>query len=142
MKVIKSAIAKVSDRVPIPTQCRYCQGEVTLVTQEAFYGKSYGRWPYLYLCGSCLARVGLHPNTDIPLGTLADDRLRQQRQVAKTAFLHLRQIGGLTPTQAYTRLANVMGIPKRECHFAWFELKDCAAALAIINHEIDKVSGL
>src|SRR5574337_856173 len=67
------AVARVkSGPLNAPGICRYCKGEVKLVNNAEFYkGREYG-WPLAYYCSSCGARVGCHPGTDIPLGSLAD----------------------------------------------------------------------
>ena len=72
----KDTAEKVKDPTPVPTECRYCNGPVELVENSEIYRRNYGKWPYAYLCRSCDAYVGLHPNTLIPLGSLANRELR------------------------------------------------------------------
>ncbi|MBI6550691.1 zinc-finger-containing protein, partial [Xenorhabdus lircayensis] len=68
------AIQRVNDPLTIPTKCRYCCGHVTIAHHTEVFRRilNNSRWPWLYVCNSCDARVGMHPGTDIPLGTLAD----------------------------------------------------------------------
>ena len=73
------ALARVRDRVTPPAECPKCRSTVDLVNHAEIYGKEYG-WPLLYLCCGCGARVGTHPGTDIPLGTLADERTIKARR--------------------------------------------------------------
>ncbi|MDE9443926.1 DUF3268 family zinc-finger domain-containing protein, partial [Xenorhabdus bovienii] len=53
------AIQRVNDPLPIPTQCRHCCGHVTIAHHTEVFGEVRGRWPWLYVCWSCDARVGM-----------------------------------------------------------------------------------
>ena len=85
----RSALKRVRDRLVPPTCCHFCKGEVQLVSNGHIYGREYGEWPYAYMCVGCGAYVGVHPHTDLPLGTLADSFTREARKVAKTPFMTL-----------------------------------------------------
>lgn len=102
-----------------------------IVNNKEIYGKSYGKWPWVYQCNSCSAFVGMHPYTDVPLGTLADSKTRKARVKAKREFEKLYKLGYMTRNEAYKRLAQGMGIEKGLCHFGWFEPKQCEHAEAI-----------
>jgi hypothetical protein len=119
------AVAKVKgDVLPVPENCRFCTDKVELVNNATFYGgREYG-WPLAYCCTGCGARVGTHPNTDIPLGTLADKATIKARIEAHSAFDPLWQ--GKTSwhrSQAYQALAKAMG--KRFAHISWMDEKEC-----------------
>lgn len=130
--ISRRALKRVTNPLPAPTTCRYCDGDVRLVSNSEIYrGRSYGEWPYAYLCDHCRAYVGLHPQTDVPLGTLADDALRKARNTSKSEFHELKEKRGYSRNEAYAWLAKEMGIPVDNCHFGWFELQDCALALHI-----------
>lgn len=119
----KVATDRVKHPLPAPTSCRLCSGEVTLVNNAVFYGKEYG-WPLAYRCTECGARVGCHPDTDIPLGTLADEQTSKARREAHNAFDPLWQ--GKTPwhrQEAYRALARVMGV--QVAHISHFDAKEC-----------------
>ena len=125
------AVSRVKDPLPKPETCPCCGGQVELVPNEQIYGRPYGDWPYAYACVDCDAYVGVHPETLIPLGTLADSTLRNQRRLAKAAFEPIwRQKGShrMPRSQAYIWLALRMGIPTSECHFAWFDAERCMIA--------------
>lgn len=127
--VSRRALRRVKDFKPAPTECPYCKlGEVALVSNSEIYGREYGDWPYAYLCHCCHAYVGVHPGTDIPLGTLADKPLREARKVAKAKFISLQRAKGWGRTRAYQWLADAMGLPKSETHFGWFNEESCAKA--------------
>jgi hypothetical protein len=70
----------------------------------------------------------MHPQTEIPLGTLADEATREARKHCKEPFEALYQTGKMTRDQAYQALADKLGIPKEECHFAWFDAQRCEQA--------------
>lgn len=93
---LPEAVARVKgDAASVPDTCRYCKGDVKLVNNAEFYkGREYA-WPLAYCCSSCGARVGCHPGTDIPLGSLADGPTMQARREAHDAFDRLWR--GKTP---------------------------------------------
>lgn len=95
------------------------------------YGRPYGDWHYAYLCvnTSCAAYVGLHPFTNLPLGTLATAPMRKARSLAKDYFNPLWKNGGMTRTDAYAWLAASLGLTRDECHFGLFNVDQCNAAI-------------
>ncbi|AKF46331.1 zinc-finger-containing protein [Pseudomonas fragariae (ex Marin et al. 2024)] len=131
--VSRRALKRVKNPIPAPADCRYCGDDVCLVRNSEIYnGRSYGDWPFAYLCQGCRAYVGLHPDTDIPLGTLADDALRAARNHSKSKFHDYVKTVGLGRTAAYKWLADQMGINVGVCHFGWFEADACAKVVKII----------
>lgn len=109
--------------------CRHCGGEVRLVENKILYGRNYGKWPYLYLCRNCSARVGVHPDTDKALGSLADSTTTKARKVHKEAFIQVtRQIFKGDRHAAYAWLAEALAIPAAWCHWGLFEVDRCEAA--------------
>lgn len=131
--VSRRALRRVKNPLPAPTQCPNCQWDVVLTTNADIYGREYGEWPYAYLCtnGMCDSYVGLHPDTDIPLGTLADSDLRESRKAAKAAFFARMRHQGMDRSAMYSWLATQMGIPVDECHFGWFDHAKCELAQRI-----------
>jgi hypothetical protein len=128
--VSRRALGRIDDALPIPTECRYCAGPVALVDNSEIYrGRSYGGWPFAYWCKDCDAMVGLHPDTDLPLGTLADKALRTARQQCKAPFERIWRVLRLKSRKgAYAWLAEQLGIPVAECHFGLFEVEQCERA--------------
>src|SRR5574338_742435 len=125
------AVARVkSGPLNAPGICRYCKGEVKLVNNAEFYkGREYG-WPLAYYCSSCGARVGCHPGTDIPLGSLADAPTMKARREAHEAFDRLWQ--GKAPwhrAQAYKALARAMH--RRHAHISWMDEKECKRVVSL-----------
>jgi hypothetical protein len=134
--VSRRALRRVKDPVAPPTECRYCQSDVALVSNSAVYGREYGDWPFVYLCTGCSAYVGLHPDTDIPLGTLADSELRTARKRAKGTFIGLSKRLRLSRDEAYAWLAEAMNIPASQCHFGFFDIEQCGLAYTACQQRI------
>lgn len=129
----KSAAARVKDRLPAPTNCRYCGSPVSMCNNLELYGRPYGDWPFGYFCGFCEAYVGCHPQTDIPLGTMATGVLRKDRSAAHQAFDPLWRSKKMSRTEAYQKLADELGIPKSQCHISWFEAEECHKVIEIAS---------
>lgn len=127
------ALLRVKDPLPKPTECPYCAGVVELIENSRKYGRSYGAWPYMYACSECDAYVGLHPQTDIPLGTLADQPLREARKESKRVFFNWIAKEGIPRGKAYSRLAKMMGIETKHCHFGHFDEAACAKAIRVLG---------
>lgn len=126
----RKATARVLNPVPAPRVHEDCGGSVEIVHHSTTYGREFSEWPWLYRCSTCDARVGMHPFTAIPLGTLASEELRQIRKACKQPFEMLWQSGRMTRTDAYTRLAAHLGVEVEACHFGWFDSEQCKAAKA------------
>ena len=128
--VSRRALRRVKNPLPAPTKCPNCVSEVVLTTNADIYGREYGDWPYAYLCTNdlCDSYVGLHPDTDIPLGTLADSNQREARKAAKAAFFQRMRHEGMDRSAMYAWLADQMSIPVGECHFGWFDIAQCQLA--------------
>lgn len=119
--ISRGALKRVKDRLDPPTRCHLCSNPVRLALNREIYGQDYGAWPFVYLCRGCGAYVGLHPETDLPLGTLADRPTREARKYAKNLFMPIvNKRFKRNRDAAYGWLAREMGIDKRLCHFALF----------------------
>ena len=131
----KSAMAKVTNKLPPPTECHYCHGTVRLVHNKEIYGRTFGDWPWAYKCGDCDAHVGIHQFTNIPLGTLANPQLRAARKMTKEVFNPLWQgrRRAMSRTQAYAWLAEQLCIPVGDCHIGWFDVTTCQRAMRAIH---------
>lgn len=127
--VSRRALARVRDRIEPPTACHCCGGPVKLTNNRDIYnGQSFGDWPYVYRCAQCQAYVGLHPDTDLPLGIMADRQTIQARKEAKTVFQRVVLVRHSRDRNAgYAWLARALEIPTSVCHFGMF---DHARALA------------
>lgn len=124
-------VARIKDALPAPTTCRFCNGTVELVNKSIFYGgRQYG-WPLAYACSSCGARVGCHPGTNIPLGTLADKATMAARKAAHEAFDPLwRDKGPGARSRAYKALGAALGT--RAAHISWMDAHECLKVCQLI----------
>ena len=131
------AIQRVAHPLPIPAECRHCGGAVEIAHNSEVYSAAFGDWPWLYLCRGCGAYVGMHPYTNLPLGTLANRAQREARKEVKQLFnalwLDAPDRRGAR-TQAYTWLASRMGLPEAQCHFGQFDEQHCDAAMEILEN--------
>ncbi len=128
------AAKRVKNKLPRPKVCNVCHApNVAIKSHKEVYGRDYNDWPWLYYCESCGAYCGMHPFTNIPVGTLADAETRSARTRCKPAFNKLWQSGKMSRNEAYAHLAKLMNIPVGECHFGWFSKAQCEAAYAALN---------
>lgn len=128
--VSRRALARVRDRIAPPTSCHCCGGPVKLTNNRDVYnGHSFGDWPYVYRCTQCQAYVGLHPDTDLPLGVMADRGTIKARKDAKGVFQALvQQRFAGKRNEAYAWLARALGISPSICHFAMFNEQQAGRA--------------
>lgn len=136
--VSRKALKRVKDRVAPPTDCHHCGSMVELVSNAEIYGREYGDWPYAYKCIGCDSYVGIHPNTDLPLGTLADKDTREARKACKKAFIDFQRASGMSRNQAYAWLAQRMAILKSECHWGMFSVAQAELAGAICKEQLEE----
>lgn len=132
----RRAMARVQNPLPIPRICPHCGSAVTLVDNSEIYGASYGDWPYAYRCQSmsCDSHVGLHPYTNLPLGTLAQPSTRAARTFAKQHFNPIWKQGDMTRSEAYEWLAKGMGLEREECHLGLFSEAQCATVIQLCKN--------
>lgn len=135
--VSRRALARVRDRIEPPSACHCCGGPVKLTNNRDVYnGHSFGDWPYVYRCTQCQAYVGLHPDTDLPLGVMADRATIKARKDAKGVFQALvRERFADRRNEAYAWLARALGISPSICHFAMFTEQQAERAGAVCQME-------
>jgi ribosomal protein L37AE/L43A len=111
--------------------CPYCNTPAKLVdTAEIYHGRSYG---WAWKCPKCPdAYVGCHRGTTTPLGRIADSRLRQAKMAVHRVFDPLWQDGGLTRSEAYVWLTQVMELDK-PAHIGEFDVDQCLQAIALCS---------
>lgn len=123
----RKATARVVNPLPAPERCA-CGRPVEIFHHLQVYGREFSDWPWMYRCEPCDASVGMHPFTNIPLGTLANKALRETRKACKQPFELLWQTGRMDRAAAYGGLARHLRIPVEECHFGWFDAETCQRA--------------
>lgn len=124
--------------------CNYCGHHSDYVDSSEVYRRSYGM---IYLCRPCNAWVGVHKNTDKPLGRLANASLREWKKKAHASFdpLWKRKLSkrqkelGLDYKKSYAResgykwLAEQMGIDGKDCHIGMFDIEQCKKVVQICS---------
>ena len=123
--------AKRLDKSHGPKECCCCGGKVELKSHKEIYGRTYNAWPWMYFCLDCEARVGVHPGTYIPLGSLANDEIRKARMAAHKAFDPMWKSKNMARREAYHWLADKLGISPGSCHISWMGTKDCEKIVAV-----------
>jgi hypothetical protein len=129
----RKQVSRVKNPLPAPGACPYCAGAVQIVSNSLIYGREVGEWPWAYRCEGCGASVGMHPFTNIPLGTLADARTRVARRRAKAEFTWMYERVGMTRSDAYVWLARQLARPVGETHIAWFDEATCQRVVEVIR---------
>lgn len=128
--------------MPAPTKCRYCNSPVEYTTHDKIYGgRTFSDWPYIYLCTNdkCRASIGVHPNTNHPLGTLADHQTKEARKTAHAAFDQLWKGKHMKRGDAYKWLADQLDIERWRCHIAWFEADLCARVTMLAKTKLQGI---
>lgn len=122
-----------------PTICRYCGSLVVYTSNAEIYGKEYGTGK-CYLCRNCRAFVGVHPGTDTPLGTLANEELREWRKEAHFWFDRIwkKPTRITTRYNAYGYLARKMGLPREETHIGMFEIEQCKKVIEFSKEKMQR----
>lgn len=117
--------------------CPYCGSKAVLTNlsdlfpNKGFINEGVWRTSRMYVCSrypKCDARVGCHPNTEKPLGFLANAKLRNARRKAHTAFDPIWKNKVMPRYNAYDWLSKRMGVHIDDCHFGNFDLDDCHRA--------------
>ncbi len=115
-------------------RCPFCNSRVSLIDSAKIFGCNYR---FIYLCDSysnCDARVGCHPGSIKPLGTLADKQLRRWRSLVHRKFDPLWQSGVFSSRQiAYKWLSKAMKLPLERTHVAMFDIRQCQKAIALVE---------
>lgn len=120
--------------------CPYCQHLATLVQGRVLYPNRpdlHGR--HFWRCEPCDAHVGCHQaghrqgDGTKPLGRLANADLRVAKRLAHAMFDPLWQSGRMKRRDAYSWLADALGIPTSETHIGMFDLQRCRAVVAAVS---------
>lgn len=111
--------------------CPYCNGVAEFTSSKDFYGNDYGS--NLYVCKPCDARVGTHKNSTTPLGTMANEELRQLRKRCHSAFDPKWKSRKMTRSGAYRWLQNEMDLSAKEAHIGMFDKAQCEQLLEILG---------
>jgi len=109
--------------------CPYCSVQTVYADSAEVYSRSFGM---IYLCRPCKAWVGVHKGTDMALGRLANEELREAKKEAHKYFdpLWIRKMRrGFSKNKArndaYKWLPKELGIEVNLCHIGMFDTDMC-----------------
>ncbi len=123
-----------------PMRCPYCGSAMTLRPASDVYGNTQ-KDNWLYVCNSyprCVAYVGTHPGTKMPLGVPADGHLRNLRIRAHKVFDQIWQNGVMSRDQAYRWMADLFSLPLGDAHIASFSEYRCTALIGKCEEVLDR----
>lgn len=120
--------------------CPYCGVQSSPTTGAEIYPRHRKlAKKRFFICRPCKAWVGCHDDGR-PLGTPAAAELRIARKRAHDLFDRLWQGRFMTRNQAYSWLAETLGVDKHDAHIGQATLEQCRlitqAAAAQLNHLI------
>jgi len=99
--------------------CPYCDGIPQLKSSLEVYKKDFGN---IWMCPKCRAYVGCHKDTDRAKGFLANEEYRKARREAHSLFDRVWKNREMTRSEAYERMAAILGIQKEDAHIAQLNL--------------------
>ncbi len=114
-----------NSKVMKPIICPYCHAVANLEDSSKVYGKSYGP---LYICSNfpkCNSFVGVHKNSNKPLGSLANEELRFWRKKAHSTLDPFWQNKTIKRSEAYELVQTALGLPKEKAHIAMLDVDQC-----------------
>lgn len=124
-------------------KCPYCGAEVVLRDATYIYHNSKSsQWGKMWVCSNfpkCNAYVGCHKGTTIPLGRLANERLRTLKTEAHRQFDPIWKSGLMSRKEAYRWLADMLHIPTDECHIGMFDIKMCQRVIHLCKKQDNQV---
>lgn len=135
---VKCVVKRVWIELNKPTKCRYCGNKVVYTSNAEIYGREYGNG-MVYLCRNCGAYVGTHPNSDRPLGTLANAELREYRKQAHFWFDQIWKTPNkiMSRWKAYDWLSKQLGLPKEKTHIGMFEKNECIKVIKLAKERLN-----
>lgn len=127
-------------------KCPYCGAEVVLREAKYVYHTNKSEdWGKVWVCSNypkCNAYVGCHKGTTLPLGRLANTRLRTLKSEAHKQFDPIWKCGLMSRREAYKWLASMLRIDINDCHIGMFDVKMCQKVIHLCkkqnNHLINE----
>lgn len=120
-------------------KCPYCGAQASLRPASVVRPHS-APGEEVYVCArypACDAYVSAHRESRLPMGTLADRSLRQQRRQAHIALNQLWERGLMTRKEAYRWLQVQLGLPEAEAHIARFSGFRCQQVISLCRRFTD-----
>lgn len=123
--------------------CPYCGAKVLLKEANYVYHSAESKdWGKVWVCSNfpkCDSYVGCHKGTEIPLGRLANERLRTLKAEAHRQFDPIWKSGLMSRKEAYKWLADMLMIPNEECHIGMFDVKMCQKVIQLCKKQDNQV---
>lgn len=114
--------------------CPYCNQKARLVNGRKIHpNKPHLGYLQYYLCQPCDAYIGTYSKGKLkgePLGRLATAELRAAKTQAHAVFNKLWDTHN-GRTNAYEWLANLLGIPKDDCHISKLDIDQCLRVIEL-----------
>lgn len=124
-------------------KCPYCGAEAHLKDASFIYHTTQSKkWGKVWVCDNfpeCNSYVGCHEGTEIPLGRLANERLRTLKKEAHRQFDPIWKSGLMSRREAYKWLADMLNIPLDECHIGMFDIKMCQKVIHLCKRQDNEV---
>jgi ssDNA-binding Zn-finger/Zn-ribbon topoisomerase 1 len=108
-------------------RCPYCGSKVHLRSADGIY-KNNNENTNLFVCSQypvCDSYVRVHSETEIPVGSVANAKLRALRVTAHHHFDNLHKSGLMTKKEAYTWLAFMLQSPMSQAHIGYLNEYYC-----------------
>lgn len=102
-------------------RCPYCGSPVVYRTADGIYRENKNN-TMLYVCSNypkCDAYIKANPQTNKPMGTLANGQLRALRKRAHYYFDRLHEDGYMSRSDAYNWLADYIDMPLNMAHIGF-----------------------
>ena len=100
-------------------RCPYCGSAAIKKPASFVYGENAKPGAYLYVCTGypvCDSYVSAHAKSGLPMGSLADKKLRKKRIAAHRALTRFQEIGHMTKGQAYQWLQARLDMSDEQMH--------------------------
>lgn len=114
--------------------CDYCGNDAVLVTGKDLYPHRPDLFGVkAWQCKPCKASVGCHKNSkkNAPLGRLANAELKKLKMAAHAAFDPLWKNKIMKRKEAYSFLAEKLGIEFKDCHIGMFDEETCRKVVEV-----------
>lgn len=108
-------------------RCPYCGSRAVLRSADGIY-RDNTQGDMLYVCKNypeCDSYVKVQRGSNLPLGSLANKKLREMRKEAHYHFNKLYESGLITKESAYDWLAGLLGVPLTHAHIGQLGEYDC-----------------
>lgn len=120
-------------------QCQYCQGIATLRSSKEIYGgRDFG---LMFICENypiCDTYVGVHKNSNMPLGILSNKELRYWKKMTHAIFDQRWKSNKKrnARSKAYQWLAKKLNISMDDCHIGMFDIEMCKKTIEICKRDL------